>query len=68
METLHMHTISYIFFIWAWHIARMVEKRLLAGTPEGKRPLERPKCRQVDNIRMDLGGIGWGGLDWSGLG
>jgi hypothetical protein len=22
--------------------------------PEGKRPLERPKCRWVENIRMDL--------------
>jgi hypothetical protein len=21
----------------------------------------------VNNIRMDLGGIGWGGVDWIGL-
>jgi hypothetical protein len=44
---------------WAGHVARMGEKRnmyrLLAGNPEGKRPLERPRCRWVDNIRLDLG-------------
>jgi hypothetical protein len=28
--------------------------RLLVGKPEGKRPLGIPKCRWVDNIRMDL--------------
>jgi hypothetical protein len=38
--------------------------RLLVGKPEGKRPLGRPRRRWVDNIRMDLGGIGWGGVDW----
>jgi hypothetical protein len=31
---------------------------LLVGKPEGKRPLERPRRRWVDNIRMDLGEIG----------
>jgi hypothetical protein len=29
--------------------------RLLVGEPEGKRLLERPRRRWVDNIRMDLG-------------
>jgi hypothetical protein len=28
--------------------------RLLVGKPEGKRPLERPRRKWVDNIRMDL--------------
>jgi hypothetical protein len=28
--------------------------RVLAGKPEGKRPLGRPKCRWEDNITMDL--------------
>jgi hypothetical protein len=37
------------------------------GKPEGKRPLERPMCRLVDNIMMDLGEVGWGGMDWIGL-
>jgi hypothetical protein len=26
----------------------------LVGNPEGKRPLGRPRCRWVDNIKMDL--------------
>jgi hypothetical protein len=41
--------------------------RLLVGKPEGKRPLGRPRCRWVDNIRIDLLEIGWGGVDWIGL-
>jgi hypothetical protein len=42
--------------------------RLLAGKPEGKRPLGRPiRSRWVDNIRMDLGEVGWGDVDWIGL-
>jgi hypothetical protein len=49
----------------------MVEKRnayrLLVGKPEGKRPLGRPRRRWVDNIRMDLGEVGWGDVDWIGL-
>jgi hypothetical protein len=39
--------------------------RLLVGNPEGKKPLGRPRCRWVDNIRMDLGEIGLGRVDWS---
>jgi hypothetical protein len=31
---------------------------------EGKAPLGRPKRRQVDNIKMDLGKMGWCGVDW----
>jgi hypothetical protein len=41
--------------------------RLLVGKPEGKRPLGRPRRRWVDNIRIDLGEVGWGDLDWIGL-
>jgi hypothetical protein len=41
--------------------------RLLVGNPEGKRPLGRPRCRWVDNIRMDLGEVGWDDVDWIGL-
>jgi hypothetical protein len=33
----------------------------------GKRPLGRPRCRWVDNIRMELGEVGWGNVDWIGL-
>jgi hypothetical protein len=41
--------------------------RLLVGKPERRRPLGRPRCWWVDNIRMDLGEIGWSGVDWIGL-
>jgi hypothetical protein len=56
---------------WAGHVARMGEKRnayrLLVGKPERKRPPGRPRRRWVDNIRMDLGEIGWGDVNWIGL-
>jgi hypothetical protein len=38
--------------------------RILVGKPEGKRTLGRPRRRWVDNIKMDLREIGWGGMDW----
>jgi hypothetical protein len=28
--------------------------RILVGQPEGKRPLGTPRCKLVDNIKMDL--------------
>jgi hypothetical protein len=37
--------------------------RTLVGKPEGKRPLGRPRCRWMDNIKIDLRVIGWYGLD-----
>jgi hypothetical protein len=36
------------------------------GKPEAKRPLGRPRHRWVNNIKMDLLEIGWGGVDWIG--
>jgi hypothetical protein len=36
--------------------------RLLVGKPVG-----RPRCRWVNNIKMNLLEIGWGGVDWIGL-
>jgi hypothetical protein len=54
---------------WAGHVARMGEGRnvyrVLVGKPEGKRPLERPRCRWEDGVKMDLREIGWG--MWSGF-
>jgi hypothetical protein len=55
----------------AGHVARIREKRnpcrLLVEKPDGKRPLGRPRRRWVDNIKTDLGEIGWGGVDWNCL-
>jgi len=56
---------------WAGHVARMGEERevcrVLVGKPEGRRPLGRPRCRWVDNIRMDLQEVGCVYMDWIGL-
>jgi hypothetical protein len=45
---------------WAGHVARTGEKR-------NAYRLGRPRCRWVDNIRMDLGEVGWDGMMWTGL-
>jgi hypothetical protein len=36
--------------------------RIFVGKPEGQ-----ARCRWVDNIKMDLGEIGWGVMDWIDL-
>jgi hypothetical protein len=41
--------------------------RILVGKREGKIPLGRPRCRWMDNIKMDLRGIGWDGMEWIAL-
>jgi hypothetical protein len=50
------------------HVARMGEKRnayrMLVGTPDGKRPLGRPRHKCVDNIKMDLRELGWDDMEW----
>jgi hypothetical protein len=48
-----------------WHaLERKINKDLM-GKPERKRPLERPRHRWEDGIRVDLMEIGWGSLDWT---
>jgi hypothetical protein len=37
------------------------------GKPEERSPLGKPRRRWVDNIRMNLGKMGWGDVDWIGL-
>jgi hypothetical protein len=53
---------------WAGHVARMGEGRVvyrvLVGKPEGKRPLERPRRRWDDNIKMNLREISINGVNW----
>jgi hypothetical protein len=41
--------------------------RLLVGKSEGKRQLGRPRCRLVDNFKMDIKEIKWDGVDWIDL-
>jgi hypothetical protein len=38
--------------------------RVLVGKPKGRRPLERPRYRREDGIKMDLREIGWGSGEW----
>ena len=38
--------------------------RVLMGKPKVKRPLERPRHRWEDNIKMDLQEVGGGCGDW----
>jgi hypothetical protein len=42
-------------------------QRMLVGKPEGKRPLERPRRRWEDNIKMDVQKVGGGREDWMEL-
>jgi hypothetical protein len=37
---------------------------ILVGRPEGRRPLGRPRHRWEDNIKIDLGEIVSGDVDW----
>jgi hypothetical protein len=52
---------------WAGHVVGMGAKwnlyRILVRKPEGNRPLGRPRRWWVDNIKIDLREIGWGGMD-----
>jgi hypothetical protein len=41
--------------------------RISVGKPGGNSPLGRPRRRLEHNIRMALGEIGWGGMDWIDL-
>jgi hypothetical protein len=54
---------------WAGHMASTGEGRkvykVLVAKPEGKKPLERPRRRWKDRIRMDIREIGW--EMWSGF-
>jgi hypothetical protein len=49
---------------WAGHVACMEEGRnvyrVLVGKPERKRPLEKPRRRWENGIKMGLREIGWG--------
>jgi hypothetical protein len=41
--------------------------RILMAKPEGKRPLGRARRRWINNFKMGLTAIGWGGMDWTYL-
>jgi hypothetical protein len=68
-RTAQLHGVSLVIgiFFFLPQGANWNAYTLLVGKPEGKRPLGRPRRRLVDNIRMDLGEVGWGDVDWIGL-
>jgi len=39
--------------------------RVLVGISKVKRPFGRPRCIQVDNIKMELKAVAWIGMTWS---
>ena len=53
---------------WAGHVAKMEEGRsafkILTGTHTGKRPLQMPRRRWEDNIRMNLKEISINTRNW----
>ena len=60
---------------WVGHVARMGESRavykVLIWKPERKRPLQRPRRRWEDNIKMDLQEVEcgvWTGSSWFKVG
>jgi hypothetical protein len=55
---------------WAGHETQWERRGMHIGyrcQRQGKRPLGRPRCRWVDNIKIDLTEIGWGSMNWIDL-
>jgi hypothetical protein len=56
----------------AGHVALLGEERnayrILVRMPERKRPLARPRCRWVDNRKINHREIGRDGMNWTDLG
>jgi hypothetical protein len=40
---------------------------ILVGKPEGMRPLGRPRCRCMDNIKVNFREIEWDSMNWINL-
>jgi hypothetical protein len=43
------------------------EECIFVEKTEGKGPPRKPRCKWMDNIKMDLREIVWGGVDWIDL-
>jgi len=54
---------------WAGHVALWGRGKAYAGfwwgTPDGKRPLGRPRRRWKNTIKIDRKEVGCGGMDWT---
>jgi hypothetical protein len=52
---------------WAGHVTCMGDDKCIqgfAGKTIRKEALGRPRCRQKNNLPMDLTEMGWGDMDW----
>ena len=65
IEVLHLFSLLYGYYMKCMGEGRGLQ-RVLVGNPEGKRPLERPRRRWEDNIKMDLRKVGGWRLDGVG--
>ena len=63
-----VRVINYRRLIWEDHVARMEKGRntfkILTRRPTEKKPLERPRHRWEENIRMNLEDVGINVLNW----
>jgi hypothetical protein len=46
---------------------KRIAYRVLVRKPDGNRPLGGPRCRWVDNTKIDLREIEWDGMEWIDL-
>jgi hypothetical protein len=61
--------IKYSRMIWVGHVARKEREDVFMWVIAGKPGIIKPKTRHglMNNIKMDVGGIGRGDVDWMGL-
>jgi hypothetical protein len=56
---------------WAGYVAFLGKRknayRVLGEKPDGKTPIERPRHRWEENIKMDVNEVGWRGMGWIDL-
>jgi hypothetical protein len=50
-----------------WHVWGIGAYRVLVGRPDGKSPIERPRLKWEDNIKVVFQEVGWGSMDWIDL-
>jgi hypothetical protein len=66
----YLYGMAWILGIWA-HLFTVYKicfnfysHNFVGRKPEWKRPFGIPRCRWLDNIRVDLRELGWEGVDW----
>jgi hypothetical protein len=52
--------------VWLEGVEKMNASMLFIGKPKEGKPLRRPRPTRVNNIKINVGEIIWGGINWSG--